>query len=103
MRVFQPRRLPMKKISPLTAGLCLLFLSSGIASAQEDMGPPKVLVIQREYLKPGKTGSLHEKTEGGFVHAMTAAKWATHYFGMDSLSGPSRALFLTGYPSFEAW
>jgi|SRR5271170_4900097 len=34
---------------------------------------------------------------------MTAAKWPTHYFGMDSLSGPSRALFFIGYPSFEAW
>jgi hypothetical protein len=94
----------MKKITLLSVGLCLLFIYSGIASAQDPpMGPPKVLVIQREYLKPGKAGSLHEKTEGGFVHAMTAAKWPTHYFGMDSLSGPSRALFFTGYPSFEAW
>ena len=43
------------------------------------------------------------KTEGMFVSAMTAAKWPTHYFGMDSLSGASRALFFMGYPSFEAW
>lgn len=34
---------------------------------------------------------------------MTAAKWPTHYFGMDSMSGPSRALFFIGYPSFAAW
>lgn len=81
-----------------------LFLGSGIASAQEPTaGPPKVLVIQREYLKPGRAGSMHEKTEGAFVRAMTAAKWSTHYFGMDSLSGPSRSLFFIGYPSFEAW
>jgi hypothetical protein len=98
----------MKKITGLSIGLSLLFgsgiIGSGIASAQDPtMGPPKVLVIMREYLKPGKGGSLHEKTEGAFVHAMTAAKWPTHYFGMDSLSGPSRALFLAGYPSFEAW
>ena len=45
---------------------------------------------------------MHEKTEGAFVRAMTAAKWPTHYFGMDSLSGPSRSLFFVGYPSFEA-
>jgi hypothetical protein len=93
----------MKKITPLSIGLCLLFLSSGIASAQENMGPPKVLVIMREYLKPGKAGSTHEKTESAFVHAMAAAKWPTHYFGMDSLSGPSRSLFFVGYPSFAAW
>jgi hypothetical protein len=97
----------MKAISGLSAVLCLLFLGSSIGSAQETadgtMGPPKVLLIQREFLKPGKSGSLHEKTESGFVHAMTAAKWPTHYIAMDSLSGPSRALFLIGYPSFEAW
>jgi hypothetical protein len=94
----------MKKITPLSVGLCLLFLGSGIASAQEPTaGPPKVLVIIREYLKPGRSGSMHEKTESGFVHAMAAAKWPTHYFAMDSLSGPSRSLFFVGFPSFEAW
>jgi len=93
----------MKKISGLTAGLCLLFTGSTIAPAQEMQGPPKVLVIIREFLKPGKAGSTHEKSESAFVHAMTAAKWPTHYFGMDSLSGPSRSLFLVGYPSFDAW
>ena len=94
----------MKKITPISAGLCLLFLGSCVASAQDpNMGPPKVLVIIREYLKPGRAGSMHEKTESAFVHAMAAAKWPTHYFGMDSMSGPSRSLFLVGYPSFEAW
>ena len=34
---------------------------------------------------------------------MTAAKWPTHYFAVESMSGPSRALFLLGYPSFAAW
>ena len=93
----------MKKISGITAGLCLLFIGSTVAPAQEMQGPPKVLVIMREFLKPGKAGSTHEKSESAFVHAMTAAKWPTHYFGMDSLSGPSRSLFLVGYPSFDAW
>jgi hypothetical protein len=97
----------MKKITGLSVGLCLLFIGSSISSAQETaggpMGPPKVLVIMREYIKPGKTGSLHEKTESAFIHAMSAAKWQTRYFAADSLSGPSRALFFVGYPSFEAW
>ena len=93
----------MKKVTALSTGLCLLFVGSGIAFAQDAMAPPKVLVIQREFLKPGKGGSLHAKTESAFVNAMAAAKWPVHYFGMDSLSGPSRSLFFTGYPSFEAW
>lgn len=65
--------------------------------------PPKVLVIGREFTKPGKDGAPHEKTESAFVAALTAAKWPTHYLAMTSLSGRPRALFMFGYPSFEAW
>ena len=80
----------------LAVGLC-------IASAQESMGPPKVLVITREFLKPGKGGSTHEKAESAFVQAFSRAKWPTHYLAMDSLSGKTRALFTVGYDSFEAY
>jgi hypothetical protein len=97
----------MKKVTGVFAALCLLFLGSSIASAQESaepiLTPPKVLVIMREYIKPGKAGSVHEKSESAFIRAMTEAKWPTHYFAADSLSGPSRALFFVGYDSFEAW
>ena len=31
------------------------------------------------------------------------AKWPTHYFALNSLSGKSRALYLTGYDIFDAW
>jgi len=65
--------------------------------------PPKVLVIVREWLKPGKAGSQHERTESMFPAAFTAAKWPQHYLAMDSLSGAPRSLFLIGYESFEAW
>jgi hypothetical protein len=65
--------------------------------------PPKVLVIEREFLKPGRSGAVHEKSESGFVNAMTAAKWPTHYLAVTSMSGRPRALFMIGYPSFEAW
>jgi hypothetical protein len=97
----------MKKVTGMFAALCLLFLGSSIASAQEAanpaMSPPKVLVVMREYIKPGKSGAIHEKSESAFIRAMTEAKWPTHYFAADSLSGPSRALFFVGYDSFEAW
>lgn len=84
----------------------VLFSSAALpVAAQHDgmNGPPPVLVIQREVLKPGKGGSLHQKSESAFVRAMSDAKWPTHYIAMDSLSGPSRSLFLIGYPSFAAW
>jgi len=71
--------------------------SSGSASI------PKVLQITREFVKPGKAGMAHDRSESAFVDAMTRAKWPTHYIGMTSLSGKSRALYLTSYESFEAW
>lgn len=64
---------------------------------------PRLLQIQREYIKPGKAGTAHEKTESAFVDAMRRAKWPTNYVGMTSLSGKTRALFLTSYESFDAW
>ncbi len=97
----------MKTLRGFSAGMCLVFTGLvsglGVAAAQEMPGPPKVLVIQREMLKPGRAGNTHLKTESAFVQAMTAAKWPTHYFAMESQSGLSRALFLVGYPSFAAW
>jgi hypothetical protein len=65
--------------------------------------PPKVLVVSREFLKPGKGGSPHERTESAFVQAFTAAKWPTHYLGTDALTGVIRSVFFIGYDSFEAW
>lgn len=67
------------------------------------MGPPKVLVVEREWVKPGKSGSVHEKSEAAFVNAMRAAKWPTHYVAVNSMSGKPRSLFLIGYPTFDAW
>ena len=98
----------MKKLAGFSAGMCLVFTGLvtglGFAAAQEmPPRPPKVLVIQREMLKPGRAGNTHLKTESAFVQAMTAAKWPTHYFAAESQSGLSRALFFIGYPSFAAW
>ncbi len=97
----------MTRLSGLLLGACVLLGAMSVAGAQEKsdatMGPPKVLVIDREFVKPGKAGTLHQKTESLFVNAFTAAKWPTHYFAMDSMSGPSRSLFFIGYDSFAAW
>jgi hypothetical protein len=90
----------MKTLTGFSAGMCLVAMGLvsglGFAAAQEMPGPPKVLVIQREMLKPGRAGATHLKTESAFVQAMTAAKWPTHYFAAESLSGLPRALFFIG-------
>jgi hypothetical protein len=93
----------MKRITGLLLGTCVLVGGLGIAMAQEPSPPPKVLLIQREFIKPGKAGALHEKFESPFVQAMTQAKWPTHYLAVNALSGKPRALFMTGYDSFDAW
>ena len=93
----------------LFAGCALLLplaaVLAPVLNAQDasDDGPPKVLVIHREYLKPGKGGQLHERSESAFVHAFADAKSPYHYFALDSLSGPSRSLFLFSYDSFADW
>ncbi len=93
----------MKRFTRLLLGACLLVGGMGIAVAQETTPPPKVLSIMREFVKPGKGGAVHEKSESAFVQAMTRAKWPTHYFAVSSITGKPRVLFLTGYDSFEAW
>ncbi|HEX4308383.1 MAG TPA: hypothetical protein VHZ25_00075 [Acidobacteriaceae bacterium] len=87
----------------LAPALSSLFLASAAIAAAQDSGPtppPKILVIQREYLKPGKAGAIHVKSEANFIKAQNDAKWPTHYIALDSMSGPSRALYMFGYDSF---
>jgi hypothetical protein len=99
----------MRKITVSWLGLAtILTMTLGFAAAARAQNgkmsaPPKILQITREYTKPGKGGAMHDKTESAFVEAMARAKWPTHYIGMTSLSGKSRALFFTGYDSFAAW
>jgi hypothetical protein len=96
----------MKKLIGVLFGAFCLFAFLGVAVAQdanETTPPPKILVITREYLKPGRAGTPHEKTERPFVEAMEKAKWPSHYFAVDSLSGRPRTLFLSGYGSFADW
>ncbi len=97
----------MKKFTGSMLALLVLLAvgMSGTAVGEDNSGmmPPKVLVITREYTKPGRSGTPHERTESAFVQAMSRAKWPTHYLAVESLSGKNRALFLTGYESFDAW
>jgi hypothetical protein len=96
----------MKKVVRFVMGLCVGVTFIGMAAAQESQGGaaiPKILQITREWTKPGKSGVAHEKAEAAFVQAMSRSKWPTHYLAMTSLSGKSRALFLTRYDSYEAW
>ena len=91
----------MKRV--MSFGLFLFFVTGGLGIAVAQQAPKKVLVVMREFLKPGKGGMMHDKSESAFVEAFSRAKWPTHYVGMTSLSGKSRALFFVGYDSLEDW
>jgi hypothetical protein len=97
----------MKKVSGFLLGMCLVLGTAGVAAAQEKSGdmhaPPPVLRIDREFLKPGKSGSTHDRSESAFVKAMRNAKSPEYYIAMDSMSGKHRALYFTGYDSFAEW
>jgi hypothetical protein len=94
----------MKMLVPALWGLSLALAGGTVAAAQDAATPtmPKLLQITREYIKAGHSGTAHDRTETAFVQAMAHAKSPTHYIALNSLSGPSRALFLTPYASFDA-
>lgn len=86
--------------------LSLAFAGSYLAAAQDASTPqtmPKVLEVVREYIKAGKSGMAHDRTESAYVAAMAHAKSPSHYIAVNSMSGKSRALYLTPYASFAAW
>ena len=88
-----------------SAFLVALSCSPRTLRAQESTptyGPSKFLVINREFTKPGRDGTAHQATETGFMRAAAAGKAPFHYVAFASLTGPNRALFLSGYDSMEA-
>lgn len=87
---------------------CLLLMvavylgSAALAQAQVKMSPPKVLVITREAVKPGKYDA-HAKWEEGYARAYAKANWPEPYLALGSVTGEGRVLFLSGYDSMAAW
>src|SRR6516225_454767 len=97
----------MKAVSRTLVGLSFavtITLSMGAWSQEKAAsGPAKILVITREFVKPGKGGAPHDKAESAFVDAMSKAKWPTRYIAAQAMSGKPRVLFFTRYDSYDAW
>jgi hypothetical protein len=77
--------------------------SSTLLFAQDILPSAKLLVISREYTKPGKDGAPHQAVEGAYPKALAAGKVPNHYYAAVSLSGPPRVLFFHGYDSYADW
>jgi hypothetical protein len=84
----------VKKILGLFVGLCVLL--TGLPALAQQDGPPPLLVIYREELKPGRAAA-HEKTEAEWPRAFAKANFPNHYLAMTSLSGGSEVWFLEGH------
>lgn len=86
----------------LLCGIGMLGVPGGGPTlAQEPPpGPPKVLLILREEVKPGRSAA-HERLEANYVKAFKAAKRAP-YIAMSTVTGPSEAWFLVRFDSYAA-
>ena len=89
----------------ICVSLCaLVLLALPIALVAQDaapMGPPKVIQIVREEVKPGK-GAAHEKWEASWTQAMVRAKFTTPQLAMTAVTGNNEAWYISGYDSFGA-
>jgi len=82
--------------------VAVLAAFGGLAVAQEAAGPPPVLIINKEEIKPGQMGA-HEKNAARFVAIQNKANAETYRLGLTPVSGDDNVvLYLEGYPSFEA-
>ncbi len=89
--------------APLPLAAALLSSSSNLLFAQDILPSAKLLVISREYTKPGKDGAPHQAVEAAYPKALAAGKVPNHYYAVVSLSGPPRVLFFHGYDSYAEW
>src|ERR1700733_4093629 len=81
----------------------LSYSSAAVLLAQDILPSAKILVISREYTKPGKDGPPHQAVEGAYPRALAAGKIPNHYYAAVSLSGPPRVFFFHGYDSYAEW
>jgi hypothetical protein len=90
----------MKRLTPLL--LVAAMLVPLAAFAQQHMGPPPLLQIIREDVKPGK-GIAHEKYETSWTQAFVHAKYTTPGIGMTAVTGPNEAWFISGFADLAAF
>jgi len=92
----------MKKWLCSVAGLSLALAGSVAAPAQTPaVPPPNVLNIETVNIKPYADGS-YDKVASEYPALSQQLKDPTHVLAMESLTGSPRALYISGYDSYEA-
>lgn len=78
----------------------LPLLSVAAAAQEQPAGPPPVLSISQEEIKPGSMGS-HEKQVASYLALFNRANVGGHRLGLVPVSGDdNQVVYLEGYPSF---
>ena len=92
----------MKKWFCSVAGLSLAVAGSLAAYAQAPaVSPPNILNIETINIKPYADGPF-DKVASEYPAVSQQLKDPTHLLAMESLTGAPRAIYLSGYDSFEA-
>ena len=92
----------MKKCLCFVAGLFLALAGSPAARAQTQAAqPPNILNIETVNLKPYQSGP-YDKVASEYPALSEQLKDPTHVLAMEALTGTPRAIYLSGYDSFEA-
>ena len=91
----------MKTVRPVLWGISFLLAGASLTVAQDAATPsvPKIVTIIREWVKPGKSGQVHDRSEAAYVSAFAKAKYPAHYVALNSISGKSRAIYVGTYAS----
>jgi hypothetical protein len=92
----------MKKWLRSVAGLSLALAGSLAVHAQTlAVSPPNILNVETVNIKPYEDGP-YDKVASEYPVLSQRLKDATHVLGMEALTGPPRAIYLSGYDSYEA-
>jgi hypothetical protein len=82
--------------------LCILgtLMLSASAVLAQDAGPPKVIAVAREEIKPGR-GTAHAKSAASFVAAVNRANAPIRRIALTPISGDENVLvYVQGFGSF---
>jgi hypothetical protein len=84
------------------AGLSLALAGSLAAQAQTPVAaPPNILSIQTDNIKPYADGP-YDKVASEYPALSRQLEDPTHVVGLEGLTGSPRAIYLTGFDSYEA-
>jgi len=92
----------MKKWLCSVAGLSFALAGSLAAHAQTPVAPPpNILNVETNNIKPYQDGP-YDKVASQYPALSEQFNDPTHFVAMEALTGPPRAIFFSGYDSYEA-